>query len=112
MSHLGPIATNSSLAPHVRFGGEAEVGRAAVRTPELPGFVASNRAFCDFGHRAFQRGASKLFLVNTAEHWEGVMKNLFGLLLAVALAAGAATLVAPHPSAATPILADYSGASY
>jgi hypothetical protein len=50
--------------------------------------------------------------VNTAEHWEGVMKNLFGLLLAVALAAGAATLLAPHPSAATPILADYSGASY
>ena len=29
----GPIATNSSLAPHVRFGGEAEVGRAAVRDP-------------------------------------------------------------------------------
>ena len=40
------------------------------------------------------------------------MKSLFGLLLAVALAAGAATLVIPHPSAATPILADYSGASY
>ena len=40
------------------------------------------------------------------------MKNLFGLLLAVALAAGSATLVTPYPSAATPILADYSGASY
>ena len=50
--------------------------------------------------------------MNTAEHWEGVMKGLFGLLLAVVLAAGAATLVTPPPSAATPILADYSGASY
>ena len=40
------------------------------------------------------------------------MRSLFGLLLAVALAAGAATLVTPHPSAATPILVDYSGASY
>jgi hypothetical protein len=40
------------------------------------------------------------------------MKSLFGLLLAVVLAASAATLVTPHPSAATPILADYSGASY
>ena len=40
------------------------------------------------------------------------MKNLLGFLLAVALAAGAAILVTPHPSAATPILADYSGASY
>ena len=40
------------------------------------------------------------------------MKSLFGLLLAVALAASAATLVTSHPSAATPILADYSGASY
>ena len=40
------------------------------------------------------------------------MKSLFGLLLAVALAAGAATLVIPHPSAAPPILANYSGASY
>ena len=40
------------------------------------------------------------------------MRSLFGLLLAVVLAAGAATLVTPHPSAATPILADYSGASY
>ena len=39
------------------------------------------------------------------------MKNLFGLVLAVALAAGAAILVTPHPSAATPILADYSGAT-
>ena len=28
-----PIATNSSLAPDVSFGGEAEVGRAAVRDP-------------------------------------------------------------------------------
>jgi hypothetical protein len=58
--------------------------------------------------------SSKFLFMNTAEHWEGVMKmkNLFGLLLAVALAAGAATLVTPHPSAATPILADYSGASY
>jgi len=43
---------------------------------------------------------------------EGVMKNLAGLLLAVVLAAGAPTLVTPHPSAATPILPDYSGASY
>jgi hypothetical protein len=34
------------------------------------------------------------------------MKSLFGLLLAVVLAAGAATLVTPHPSSATPILAD------
>ena len=25
-----PIATNSSLGPHVSFGGEAEVGRPAV----------------------------------------------------------------------------------
>jgi hypothetical protein len=40
------------------------------------------------------------------------MKSLFGLLLAVALAAGAAPLVTPHPSAATQVLADYSGASY
>ena len=39
------------------------------------------------------------------------MKNLVGLLLAVVLAAGAATLVTPHPSAATLILADYSGAT-
>ena len=31
------------------------------------------------------------------------MKNLFGLLLALALAAGAATFVAPQSSAATPI---------
>ena len=37
------------------------------------------------------------------------MKHLVGLLLAVVLAAGAATLVTPHPSAATPILPDYSG---
>jgi hypothetical protein len=55
---------------------------------------------------------SKFSFMNIAEHWEGVMRNLFGLLLAVALAAGAAALVTPHPSAATPILADYSGASY
>jgi hypothetical protein len=40
------------------------------------------------------------------------MKNMYGFLLALALAAGAATLIIPHPSAATPILADYSGASY
>lgn len=40
------------------------------------------------------------------------MKSFFGLLLAVVLAADAATLVIPHPSAATPILSDYSGASY
>ena len=40
------------------------------------------------------------------------MKNLFGLLLALAVAAGAATLVTPHSSAATPILPDYSGAAY
>ena len=40
------------------------------------------------------------------------MKNLAGLLLAVVLAAGAATLVTPHSSASTPILPDYSGASY
>jgi hypothetical protein len=40
------------------------------------------------------------------------MRNLVGLLLAVVLAARAATLVTPHPSAATPILADYSGATY
>jgi hypothetical protein len=39
------------------------------------------------------------------------MKSLFGLLVAVVLAASAATLVIPHPSAATPILPDYSGAS-
>ena len=60
--------------------------------------------------------SSKFLFMNSAEHWEGVMKNLFGLVLAVALAvalaAGAAILVTPHPSAATPILADYSGASY
>jgi hypothetical protein len=56
--------------------------------------------------------SSKFLFMNSAKHWEGVMKNLFGLLLAVALAAGAAILVTPHPSAATPILADYSGASY
>ncbi len=78
----------------------------------LSQIVASNQAFCDFGHRAFQRGASKFSFMNIAEHWEGVMRNLFGLLLAVALAAGAAALVTPHPSAATPILVDYSGASY
>ena len=53
--------------------------------------------------------SSKFLFMNTVEHWEGVMKNL---LLAVALAAGAAILVTPHPSAATPILADYSGTSY
>jgi hypothetical protein len=46
------------------------------------------------------------------ELWEGVMRNLVGLLLAVVLAAGAATLATPHPSAATPVLPDYSGASY
>ena len=40
------------------------------------------------------------------------MKNLVGLLLAVVLAASAATLATPHPSAATPILPDYSGATY
>ncbi len=40
------------------------------------------------------------------------MKGFFGLLLAVALAAGAATLIVPHPSVATPMLADYSGATY
>ena len=40
------------------------------------------------------------------------MKDFFGLLLAVVLAAGAATLVIPHPSVATPMLADYSGATY
>jgi hypothetical protein len=40
------------------------------------------------------------------------MKNLVGVLLAVVLAAGAAALVTPHPSAATPILPDYSGATY
>ena len=39
------------------------------------------------------------------------MKNLVGLLLAVVLAASAATLATPHPSAATPILPDYSGAT-
>jgi hypothetical protein len=39
------------------------------------------------------------------------MKNLFGLLLALALAAGVATLVTPQ-SAASPILSDYSGATY
>ena len=54
--------------------------------------------------------SSKFLFMNSVEHWEGVMRNLFGLLLA--LAAGAAILVTPHPSAATPILADYSGASY
>ena len=40
------------------------------------------------------------------------MKSFFGLLLAVVLAAGAATLVIPHPSVASPTLADYSGASF
>ena len=40
------------------------------------------------------------------------MRGLFGLLLAVVLAAGAAALVIPHPSVATPMLADYSGATY
>ncbi len=49
---------------------------------------------------------------NAAEHLEGVMKSFFGLLLAVALAAGAAMLVIPHPSVASSILADYSGVSY
>jgi hypothetical protein len=38
------------------------------------------------------------------------MKGFFGLLLAVVLAASAATLVIPHSSVATPIL--YSGVSY
>ena len=40
------------------------------------------------------------------------MKNLFGLLLALAPAAGAATLITPHQSAATQILSDNSGATY
>ena len=40
------------------------------------------------------------------------MKSFFGLLLAVLLATGAATLVIPHPGSATPISADFSGASY
>jgi hypothetical protein len=40
------------------------------------------------------------------------MKCLFGLLVALVLAASAATLVIPYPTAATPILPDYSGASY
>jgi hypothetical protein len=38
------------------------------------------------------------------------MKGFSGLLLAVVLAVGAATLVIPHSSAATPML--YSGVSY
>jgi hypothetical protein len=33
-------------------------------------------------------------------------------MLAVVLAAGAATLIIPHPSVATPMLVDYSGATY
>jgi hypothetical protein len=49
---------------------------------------------------------------DSGKHWEGIMKNMYGLLLALVLAAGAATLVIPPPSAATPILPDYSGASY
>ncbi len=40
------------------------------------------------------------------------MKSFFGLLLAVVLAAGAATLAIPHSIVATQMLADYSGASY
>ena len=40
------------------------------------------------------------------------MKNLFGVLLAFALAAGAASLITPYPSSATPILAEDSGASH
>jgi hypothetical protein len=41
---------------------------------------------------------------------EGVVRGFFGLLVAVVLAASAATLVIPHPSMANPIL--YTGVSY
>jgi hypothetical protein len=40
------------------------------------------------------------------------MKSLFGVLWQWFWAANAAILVTPHPSTATPILADHSGASY
>ena len=66
-------------------------------------------AFCDFGHLAFEEA---LVDCPHGKHWEDAMKNLFGLLLALALAAGAATLITPYSSAATPILPDYSGATY
>ena len=58
------------------------------------------------------RAATSRLLACSVEHWEGLMKSLLGLLLALVLATRAATLITPHPSAATPILADYSGASY
>jgi transposase len=41
---------------------------------------------------------------------EGVVRGFFGLLVAVVLAASAATLVIPNPSVANPILC--SGVSY
>jgi hypothetical protein len=40
------------------------------------------------------------------------MKDLFGFLLALALAAEVATLVIPSSSTATPTLPDYIGASF
>jgi hypothetical protein len=43
---------------------------------------------------------------------EIIMKDFCGLLVALALAAGLATLVTTHQTAALPIAADYSGASF
>ena len=72
-------------------------------------FAVHNQLFCDFGHLVIG-DALACFQLRRPLKREGVVRGFFGLLVAVVLAASAATLVIPHPGMANPIL--YSGVSY